>query len=47
MIDGQSLMGGHGCGTKLMCGATGNGVDHLPIYELEDERNSAYLVVVT
>jgi hypothetical protein len=46
MIDGQSLMGGHDCGTKLMCKAAGGGVDHLPIYELENERNSAYLVVV-
>jgi hypothetical protein len=27
MIDGQSLMGGHDCGTKLMCKAAGGGVD--------------------
>ena len=45
MIDGQSLMGGRGCGTKLMCKANGSGVDHLPIYE-EDKRNGAYLVAV-
>jgi hypothetical protein len=46
MIDGQSLMGGRGCGTKLMCKANGSGVDHLPIYEQEDKRNGAYLLAV-